>query len=232
MIAAAVQKTSWTNNLGFSWFDVILVGVLAFGYWRGRKNGMTKEALLVSKWVVLVVACTFGYAPLGNLLIQTGVIKAVFGHKFNEQTAAFLTSYALIAGLVFIIFGFIKKAFKEKVSGSNAFGSSEYYLGMISGIVRYACLIIVFLAVLNAPVYSAAEIQAKKEYNNRTYGGGLQGYSGDFIPSVDELQDSVFKKSLLGPQIKNNLAVLLINTDGADKHHATAKKQPVVHIGN
>jgi hypothetical protein len=45
----------------------------------------------------------------------------------------------------------------------------------------------------------------------------LKDYSGDFIPTVPEVQDSIFRKSLLGPLIKNNLSMLLINSKGAKK---------------
>jgi uncharacterized membrane protein required for colicin V production len=217
MFAAIAQKTSWSDKLSFNWFDLALVGVLAFGYWRGRKNGMTKEIFPVLKWICIIAACTFGYVPAGNWLIQSGTIKSVFGTTFKEQTAAYVSAYLVITVVLFIVFSFIKSGFKEKVSGSNTFGSGEYYLGMLSGMIRYACMTIFFLALLNAPVYSPAEIAARAVYNNQTYGGGLQGYSGDFIPSIDEVQDSVFKKSLLGPQIKNNLSVLLINTSGTNQ---------------
>lgn len=235
MIAAAVQKTTswWTaSGLGFNCFDLILVGVLAFGFWRGRKNGMTKEVLPVIKWLVLVTACTLGYNWLGGMFVQWGVVKSVFGTMFRERTAASVAAYLAIAMVVFAIFSFIRSRVREKVDGSNFFGGSEYYLGMVSGTVRYACIIVFFLALLNAPVYSMADIQSQKDYNNKWFGGGLQGYSGDFIPSIAEIQGSVFKESLLGPQIKNNLGMLLINTDGLPTQHAVAKKQPVIHMGN
>jgi hypothetical protein len=235
MIAAAVQKTTswWTaSGLGFNFFDLALVGVLGFGFWRGRRNGMTKEILPASKWVVLVAACTLGYGWLGGMFVQWGVVKTVFGNTFKEETAAFVSAYLAIALVVFIIFSYIKSLFREKVDGSNAFGSGEYYLGMLSGTVRYACMVIFFLALLNAPVYSLADIKNREQFNNRWFGGGLQGYSGDFIPSIDEIQAGVFKNSLLGPPIKNNLSMLLINTGDFDIKHAVAKKQPVIHMGN
>lgn len=234
MIAAAVQKTAWWagSNLGFNLFDLLVLGVLAFGFWRGRRNGMTKEILPVIRWLVLVAACTLGYAWLGGMLIQWGVIKNVFGTTFKEQTAAFITAYLAIALVVFIIFSFVKKAFREKIDGSNAFGGGEYYLGIMSGMTRYACLLIFFLALMNAPVYSVADVQNRKAYDNSTYGGGLEGYSGDFVPSFDEVQSGIFKNSLLGPPIKNNLGMLLINTDGSDKSHATVQKKPVIHLGD
>ena len=234
MIAAAVQKSSWltSSSLGFNWFDVVLVGVLGFGFWRGRRNGMSKELLPTIKWLVMVAACTLAYAAVGGLLIQYGVIKSVFGKMFQEQTAAFVAGYLAVAIVIFIIFSYIKRAFKEKLSGDSAFGSGEYYLGMLAGTVRYGCMVIFFLALLNAPVYSVAEIQTHKAYNNQWFGGGLEGYSGDFIPSVDEVQAGVFKDSMAGPPIKNNLSVLLINTGKFDIQHATAKKQPVIHMGS
>ncbi len=232
MIVAASLNTSVLGNYGLGWFDFVLTGVLAFGFWRGRKNGMVKEALPVSKWVVLIAACTFGCPLLAGLLLQNHVINNIFGTMFREQTAAFVLSYLLIALVVFLVFSFIQKSFKEKVSGSNAFGSSEYYLGMIAGTVRYACMSVFVLALLNAPVYTAADLAAQQEYNNRTYGGGLQGYSGDFIPSLNEVQDGIFKNSLLGRAIKNNLSVLLINPSGVAKSHAAAQKPPAIHMGH
>jgi hypothetical protein len=39
----------------------------------------------------------------------------------------------------------------------------------------------------------------------------MQQYSGDFIPSLYEIQDSVFKKSFAGKFIKDYLIILLIN---------------------
>jgi uncharacterized membrane protein required for colicin V production len=235
MIAAAVQKTTWlmTSSIGFNFFDLVLIAVLGFGFWRGRRNGMTKEAVPAAKWVVIVVACTLGYAWVGDRLIQYGVIKNVFGKMFKEQTAAYVAAYLVIALVVFIVFSYIKKAFKEKLDGGDSsFGNSEYYLGMLAGTVRYACMMVFFLALLNAPVYTLADINTRQEFNNRWFGGGLAGYSGDFIPSIDEVQAGVFKNSMLGPPIKNNLSVLLIKTDKFDIQHATAKKQPVIHMGN
>ncbi|HEY5040375.1 MAG TPA: hypothetical protein VIK53_00040, partial [Verrucomicrobiae bacterium] len=85
-----------------------------------------------------------------------------------------------------------------------------------------ACIILFALALLNAPFYSAADVEAAKAYNNRWFGGGLKGYNGDFIPSVAEVQASVFQNSLLGPAIKNYFSAVLING-------AAPGKKPVAH---
>lgn len=213
MIAAAVQNTtSWWQSLSLNWFDVTIVLILAFGFWRGRRRGMSREVLPTGFWLTAVIGAGLGYQPLGDLLLSTGYVKQIFGLGANERTIAYVICYLAIVLAAVVIFSLLKKIFKEKVSGSNAFGSGEYYLGMISGMIRYACIAIFFLALLNAPYYSAADIQAQKDYNNRWYGGGMKDYSGDFIPSIAEVQAGVFRNSLSGPIIKNNLGALLIQS--------------------
>ena len=234
MIATVTHNSAWWTNIhpGIAVFDVIALALLGFGYYRGRRNGMSKELLPLTFWLVLLPACTLGYPLLGHMLIQWGVIRSVFGTHFRESTAAEVSAYLTIAFVVFVVFAQVKNSLREKVQGNNAFGNSEYYLGMLSGMLRYACLIIFFLALLNAPVYSLADIHNRQEFNNRWFGGGLQGYSGDFIPSIDEIQSGVFKDSLFGPAIKNNLSMLLINPDASGMQQATAQKKPVIRFGN
>ena len=216
MIAAAVQKSSWSlDKLTFGWFDVALILILAFGFWRGRKRGMSRELLPVFMWLGIVGAGAFGYQLLADELIQTGYIRKIFGNSFQERTAANLTAYLVIALVVWIIFTILKNLFKTKVEGANAFGSSEYYLGMFSGVVRYGCMVFFVLALLNAPFYSTADIAAQAAYNKRWLGGGL--YDGNFIPDLPTVQSSIFKNSILGPLIKGNLSLLLIDNFSGGK---------------
>jgi uncharacterized membrane protein required for colicin V production len=225
MIAAIVQKsTPWWQNLSVNWFDVVVLAVLAFGFWRGRKRGMSREALPTLFWLVAVIGAGFGYQPLGDLLRSTGYVKQVFGTSINERTAAYVVSYLAIVMVAFILHSLVGKFFKEKVAGSNAFGSGEYYLGIIAGMIRYSCIALFFLALLNAPYYSAADIMAQKAYNNRWYGGGMKDYSGDFIPSLADIQAGVFKNSIAGQAIQNNLSALLIQSN------APGKKPVIKHI--
>jgi uncharacterized membrane protein required for colicin V production len=218
MIAAAVLKTSsWWQNLSFNGFDVAVVLILAFGFWRGRKRGMSREALPTAFWLIAVIAAGLCDQPLGDMVQSTGYIKKIFGTSTNEHTTAYVLCYLVIFIVIFSVYSMIAKHFREKVSGSNTFGSGEYYLGIVAGMIRYACITIFFLALLNAPYYSMAEIAAEKAYNNRWYGGGLNGYSGDFIPSLSEVQQAVFQNSVSGPAIKNNLGMLLIQSGGPVK---------------
>ncbi len=234
MLATIPTQGSWWMKFhpNVTAFDIILAAVIAFGFWRGRRNGMTKEIIPLSQSLVMIIACTLGYGILGQFLAHSGVIHSVFGTFIKENTAAAVTAYLLIALVVYMAFSPLKVRFRERVDGGNSFGNSEYYLGMMSGVVRYTCLAVFCLALLNAPVYSQFDIQNRQEFNKHWFGGGLDGYNGDFIPSMDEIQSAVFKDSMLGPEIKNNLSMLLINSDRSAIQKSTAQKKPVIHMGN
>jgi len=230
MLAATIPNPAhWYERFAFNWFDVALVALLAFGFWRGRRRGMTKELLPTLQWLAILLAAGLGHIFLANLFEQHGYAKQVaaafqkvLGDHCNERTAALMMGYLSITLVIFTVFVALKHKFNPKLEGSSVFGGNEYYWGVAAGLVRYVCLVLVALALLNAPVYTAADIAASQAYNNRWYGGGMKDYSGDFIPTVYEVQDNVFKKSLLGPLIKQNLSMLLINSTGTPQRHATS----------
>jgi uncharacterized membrane protein required for colicin V production len=223
MIAAAIQPESFAlDKVPFNWFDLAILAILAFGIFRGRKNGMTKEFLPTLQWLVLVVACGLGYALVGQVFINTLAWK---------PTASYITGYLCIAFVVYLIFSFLKRVLEPRLAGSNFFGSNEYYLAMLSGLIRFACILLVGLAFLNAPYYSQADIIQKQNYNKRWYGGGL--YGGDYVPDLQNVQENVFRSSFTGPHIKDWLGMLLIESTAPDgKQQSAQQKQPIIHIGN
>ena len=221
MIAAAAQ-----SKMLFDWFDVAVILILGFGFWRGRKHGMTKEFVPLLRWLAIVVAGGLGYQFLGDRFIHWGVIKGVFGNSVTEKTAAYISGYLVISGLVMVIFVYIRRGLMSKLEGSSIFGGSEYYLGMVSGVIRYACMSVFGLALLHSPHYSAADIAAQKAYNNRWYGGGDKDFKGDLIPSLEETQQAVFQDSFFGPFIEKGIGILLIDSTPA----AAAAKKPVMDI--
>jgi uncharacterized membrane protein required for colicin V production len=226
MFAVATQNLA-LNKLPFNWFDVALVGLIAFGLFRGRKNGMSKEMLPFFLWLVLVLACAFIYNPIAQVLINFA--------KMPDNAVTYVLAYLIVAGLVLLIFSLIKNHYREKLGGSNFFGGGEYYLGMMSGLVRYLCITFFLLALLNAPVYTAADIARSKAYNARWFGGGEKGFSGDYFPTLQTVQASVFKDSFSGPYIKNYMSAMLINTAPSSEDNnltAAQQKKPIIHIGN
>ncbi len=225
MIAVTIQSTPWWHKLAFNWVDLALVLVLAFGFWHGRKRGMTKEMLPTIEWVLILFGAGFGHVFLADWFQQEGFVRKVFGNHFNERTAALMSAYLIILSVIFITFTLLKRKYNPKLEGSSFFGGNEYYWGVAAGLVRYVCLMLVALALLNAPYYSPNEIAAIQQYklNNFAAGGhvkGMENDTGDFIPSVYEVQDTVFKNSLIGSFIKHDLSMLLINSTATIKKTA------------
>jgi hypothetical protein len=101
---------------------------------------------------------------------------------------------------------------------------------MLSGVVRYACVMLFLLALLNAPVYTPAEIAQQKAFDEKNFGGGL--FAGNYFPHLFQIQSAAFKESRIGPRIKDNLGMLLINTGPPGTGGAEPpKKKPVIKIG-
>jgi uncharacterized membrane protein len=179
---------------------------------------MTKEFLPLFQWLSLVIVCGLCYESAAQLLINAAAWS---------ELMSYVGGYLIVAFLVWLVFVVLKKIFVPCLTGSNFFGSGEYYLGMFSGMVRFACMIFFALALLNAPVYTPAEIQAHQAYVKRWFGGGI--YGGNYIPDLPTVQESVFKKSFIGPYIKEYLDRLLINTELPASQKPVAKI-PVIKI--
>lgn len=226
MIAASAPSVA-TNGMPVNWFDAAVLVLLVFGLFRGRVNGMTRELGPMLQWLAVVVAAGLTYGLVAGLYANQCGIRG--------KVATAVLGYLSITTVLFLIFTPINQTLKKRAENGGLFGGSEYYLGMLSGLFRYACIIIFALALLNARSYTAAEIAAKKAYNERWYGGGM--YSGNYVPDLHTAQDAVFKESLSGPYIQNFLAILLVQTgpggaSSAGSANGPQKPQPVIHIGS
>lgn len=221
-VAATSAHTLPGNGLPFNWVDAAILILIGFGVFRGRRNGMTRELGPTLQWAAIAIAAGLGYSPLADVFNNYCGLKS--------QLWCSLLAYFSITFVLFLIFMPIKKALKDRAEKGGLFGGSEYYLGMCSGPVRYASMIVVALALLNARSYTTAELAAKKAYNERWYGGGI--YSGDYVPDLHTAQDAVFKESFSGPYLQEGLAPVLIQTGpGNGSAAAPQKPQPVIHMG-
>jgi uncharacterized membrane protein required for colicin V production len=218
MIGAEIPNLA-LDNLPVNWFDATVLGVVIIGLFRGRKNGMSKEFLPLLKWVSLVVGCGLCYPMAADLLVNNLQLS---------KSSSFVWGYLLLAFVIILIFKFLRWLLTSRMSeNNNLFGGGEYYLGMLAGMIRFACVVLVLLALLNAPVYTAAEIKQHDAYVKRWFGGGM--YSGDYFPSVYTVQGQVFTKSFLGPYIKDYLGKILIETGPPTAAAApTPEKKPAV----
>ena len=214
MIGAEIPNLA-LDNLPVNWFDAVVGGMLIIGLFRGRKHGMSKEILPLLKWVSLVLVCGIWYPMAAQLLVNTAELGRVPSNIFG---------YLLLAFVIFIVFAILKWLLASRRTENNLFGGGEYYLGMLSGMIRFACMLLAVLALLNAPYYTAQDIKKHDAYVKRWFGGGL--YSGDYFPSLQAIQEQVFTKSFTGPYIKDYLGPLLI--EAAPPPAAKPEPKPAV----
>jgi uncharacterized membrane protein required for colicin V production len=188
------------DKLPVNMFDLLLVAFLVFGVFRGRKNGMSGELLNLLKWLIILFGCAALYDPAGNMIAQTS--------PFSLLTC-FLLAYVGGALLVILLFALLKNRLGGKLAGSDVFGHAEYYLGMAAGFIRFSCMLLAAMALLNARHFTSYEVRANEKFQNDVYGS-------NFFPGLQTLQATVFEKSLTGAFIKENLGFLLIKeTDPA-----------------
>jgi len=183
-------------------FDIFVLAALVAGIFRGRKQGMSEEFLGLVKWLMIVAVGAFAYRPVGQFLAETTRL-------FGLLTCYLIAYVALILSLV-SAFALLKRAIGGKLLGSDIFGSSEYYLGMGSGLVRFGCILITGLALLNARSYDTNEIREMEKFQDREFGS-------QYFPTLPAIQASVFQKSMTGPWIRDKLGFLLIEPTRPEK---------------
>lgn len=187
------------------WFDLVALAMLIVGAIRGRKRGMSEELLDFLQWLLIVVAGGALYRPLTQALV---VPAGVLGPALLAVIV-----YLVIALFIKLIFSMIKRSAGQKLIEGDMFGNLEYYLGMGAGAVRYACMLIFAMALLNAKQFTAAELAASAK-RQQDYFGSIR------FPTLGSTQQTVFQKSFVGRLTKTHLASLLIETAPAKRQVA------------
>jgi uncharacterized membrane protein required for colicin V production len=190
------------DKLPINVFDVVVLTTLVMGILRGRKHGMSEELIGLIKWLAVVIGCAIVYEPAGHWFASSSPFSLL---------ASFMMVYIVLAMVILSFFAFCKSRIGGKLVGSDIFGRSEYYLGMGSGVVRLSCMLLAFLALLNARYFSPTEVRAMEKFQDDVYGS-------NYFPTWHTAQEVVFEKSLSGPWIKTYLGFLLIKpTQPEDK---------------
>lgn len=182
------------DSLPIGWFDIIVLALLVTGILRGRKHGMSEELLPLLRWLSAVAVAAILYKPIG-LFIESQTLLS--------KLSAFITAYLGCLLLVFILFAVLKRLSGGKPISAERFGKSEYYLGVMGGVVTVTCMLIVSLSFLNARKFTSKEIQTRQAYEKDVYGSS-------FFPTLDSMQVFVFKKSLTGSALQKMAGGLMI----------------------
>lgn len=178
----------------FNYFDIVAVVWLIIGFYRGRKRGMSQELLPLLQWVGIVVAGGLFYAPFSVIVHQYSQFGPLWSH---------VTAYLLIALGVHLIYLWFKQMFAEKLVEKDPFGRAEFYLGMMSGVARFGCMLVVAMALMNSRVGTAAELAQNEKFQ-------AAWFSDIRFPTYGEFQQDVLLKSFSGKWVESHLKPVLI----------------------
>jgi hypothetical protein len=130
-----------------------------------------------------------------------------------------ITAYVLIGFAINLVFIWIKEGIGEKLTGSDYFGRNEYYLGMLAGLVHFACIIIALVSLMHSRVYTPAELADIEKFQKKNF-------EDIRFPTYPSVQFAVLSESFTGRSIVNYLHPVLIESTYARKPvESFAKKQ-------
>lgn len=169
-------------NLPISWFDLVVVVALCAGAIVGRRKGLSEELLPVFLWLAVVVVGGLYYEPVGRF---------VAGYAQVTLLTGYVTSYIGIIVFHAVLFSWLKRFVGEKLVSSDVFGRLEYSLGMVAGGLKAACLLVVFLALVNSRYVSPEDLAADAQMQAENFGTIS-------FPTFGRIQQMVFRESISG----------------------------------
>jgi uncharacterized membrane protein required for colicin V production len=196
-------------QLHTNWFDAACIIFFGVGLFVGKKRGMSNELLDVFSWLLIVVVGALYYKPLGQALAKAASLSLMW---------SYLICYTGIALATKIVFSWVKRALGEKLVGSDIFGRGEFYLGSLAGGVRFLCMIIVLLAILNARYVNKAMVAAKLKAQEQELGSA-------FFPTPGKIQSDILYDSMIGVFAREHLEEQLI--EATDPDYSPTPKAPV-----
>lgn len=182
------------SRMNFNYVDIIVIVWLIIGLFRGRKRGMSQEFLPTLQWVAIVIVAGLFYSPFALLIHQ----QAQF-----EQLWSNIMAYVLIGFGVHLVYLWVRHLINEKLVGSDLFGRAEYYLGMIAGMVQFACILIAACALINSRLVTKSELAKTEKAQS-------DAFSDIRFPTFGSIQQEVLFKSYSGTFVENNLHPILI----------------------
>jgi len=181
-------------NFGLNWFDFLVAIALLAGVNLGNKRGMSKEVIIFLQWCTIILVAALFYPLIGQLLSQwTGI---------GEMTG-YVLAYLFLAAIVKLIYAKINQSIGEKIESRHPFGRMEYYFGPVACGIRFACIILLTMALLHAGRQSMAQTnhEIKRQKDN---------FGEVYFPTIGLVCQEVFQRSVTGKFVSENLPFLLI----------------------
>jgi uncharacterized membrane protein required for colicin V production len=199
-LVMAEQIQDFFGGLAFSYMDAIVLVWLVAGLLRGRKHGMTQELLPALKWVAIVLLAGYFNQPLAAFIREGS--NGAFSPLWS-----LIAAYALIALVLALLFALLRHGLGDKLTGSDLFGRYEYYSGMLAGLVRFACMVLVLLAVMHSRIVTQPELDAINAQMKKNL--------DDIHPPryiYGSIEQAIFFQSFTGRSVQEYLPDLLIPT--------------------
>jgi uncharacterized membrane protein required for colicin V production len=190
-----------------NWFDAAVAVWLIIGIFRGRKHGMSQELLPVTQWIAIIIVTSLFYLQLAHVMADYT--------KLTLWPCAIIC-YVVIGCFVYAMLGKLKKKLDDAFQEGDYFGKGEYYLGMTSGVIRFTCILIALLAIMNSRIITKAERDATLKMQEKNF-------EGVRFPTYGEVQNTVLFESATGNLVRAYLGHFLIqpvnsNDAPAPKH--------------
>jgi hypothetical protein len=109
----------------------------------------------------------------------------------------------LLAGGVHLIYFSCKPMFAPKLAEKNLFGRGEYYLGMTAGAIRFACMLLALMALMNSRVETPEELAKDEQFQK-------DNFSDIRFPTYGQLQQDVLFRSYSGNFVRSKLKPVVI----------------------
>jgi uncharacterized membrane protein required for colicin V production len=187
--AAAPAVEGFAKNLTFTWFDILVLGVLVVGFIVGRKRGMSGELVDLLMALIMVVVPALFYKDLSKLCTEFLRLAMPWAN---------LLAYCSMLFVIMIIFGVIKNKMGNKVVGADLFGRAEYIFGPLAGVARFACYLLILFSLIHSSKISKEEAIAAAKEQEKIYGSS-------FFPSRSQIQVDIVHDSMVGRFIKDKL---------------------------
>jgi len=186
------------------WFDFVALIMVMAGIFVGRRRGMSNELLDLALWLSIVA---------GGALLCPGLGRWLVGSLNLPPTPSYILAYLILASGFFLVFFLLRRGVGEKLVSSDVFGGLEYYMGMTAGAIRFMCMLLAVMAILNAPQTSKDELDRKLRVQREDLGSV-------YFPPFAQIQQTIFFGSFTGRAVKDYLSLALIQPDPKAKRPA------------
>jgi uncharacterized membrane protein required for colicin V production len=187
-----------------TWVDAVIAMLLLLGFRRGLTRGISEEFLDLLKWLTGLLIAAYVYLPLGQFLAEHATLLS--------RHFCYLTVYVAVLVMVRFFFSSLHQRFGDKLLSSDIFGKGEYVLGTVAGVCRYACIVLVLLALFHGRYYTQEDIRAQIVAQEGLFGSAP-------FPTVGAVQKEVFEDSWFGATARQYLPMFLIQPTIVEENH-------------